>query len=131
MKHTDGADVTTQITRLTGALAFAAQAHANQRRKGAAQEPYINHLIEVLDLVAQATGGEDTDLLIAALLHDACEDTAISRGELAERFGDRVAQIVHENSDDMSLPKDERRRKRIAGMSSKSPAARIVSIPSP
>ncbi|MDJ0895998.1 MAG: hypothetical protein QNJ92_12725, partial [Alphaproteobacteria bacterium] len=46
------------VTRLTRALSFAAEAHANQRRKGAAQEPYLNHLVEVLDLVAQATGGD-------------------------------------------------------------------------
>ena len=58
------------VLRLTQALVFAANAHANQRRKGAAQEPYLNHLIEVLDLVAQSTKGEDTDLLIAALLQN-------------------------------------------------------------
>ncbi len=114
--------------RLTGALAFAAEAHANQRRKGAAQEPYINHLIEVLDLVACATGGEDTELMIAALLHDVVEDTPLTREGLAERYGERVARIVAENSDDMSLPKDERRRRRIAGMALKSPEARTVKI---
>ena len=32
---------------LTRAFEFAARAHANQRRKGAAQEPYVNHLAEV------------------------------------------------------------------------------------
>ena len=41
-----------EVRRLTKALAFAAEAHRNHRRKGASQEPYINHLIEVLDLVA-------------------------------------------------------------------------------
>ena len=46
------------VLGLTRALVYAAEAHANQRRKGAAQEPYINHLIEVLDLVARATGGD-------------------------------------------------------------------------
>ncbi len=115
-----------EITRLTGALTFAAEAHANQRRKGAAQEPYLNHLVEVVDLVAQATGGEDTELLIAALLHDVVEDTAVTRERLAEAYGERVARIVQENSDDMSLPKDERRRQRIAAMKTKSPEARIV-----
>ncbi len=115
-----------EITRLTGALVFAAEAHANQRRKGAAQEPYLNHLVEVVDLVAQATGGEDDELLIAALLHDVVEDTAVTKEELAETYGERVGRIVQENSDDMSLPKDERRRQRIAAMKSKSPEARIV-----
>ena len=52
--------------RLTKALLFAAEAHRNQRRKGAAQEPYLNHLIEVLDLVVQATGETDMDLTVEA-----------------------------------------------------------------
>ena len=51
----------------------AARWHVHQRRKGAAQEPYINHLLEVANLVAEATGGNDPDLVIAALLHDAIE----------------------------------------------------------
>ncbi|MFC0220732.1 HD domain-containing protein [Pseudochelatococcus lubricantis] len=118
--------MSTNVLGLTRALVYAAEAHANQRRKGAAQEPYINHLIEVLDLVARATGGEDGELLIAALLHDVVEDTPISAEELAAAFGARVARIVIENSDDMTLPKDERRRQRIAAMAHKSPEARIV-----
>ncbi|MFS8035925.1 HD domain-containing protein [Xanthobacter sp. AM11] len=116
------------VTELTRALAYAAEAHANQRRKGAAQEPYINHLIEVLDLVARTTGGDDTELLIAALLHDVIEDTPRSVDDLRQAFGARVAGIVVENSDDMSLPKDERRRHRIAAMAAKSEAARMVKI---
>ena len=38
-----------ELRRLTKALIFAAEAHRNQRRKGAAQEPYLNHLVEVLE----------------------------------------------------------------------------------
>jgi len=114
------------VTRLTGALVFAAEAHANQRRKGAAQEPYMNHLVEVMDLVAQATDGQDTELLIAALLHDVVEDTSVTSEELVEAYGTRVEGIVRELSDDMSLPKDERKRQRIASMPHKSPEARMV-----
>ncbi|MGB6283794.1 MAG: HD domain-containing protein, partial [Xanthobacteraceae bacterium] len=47
----------------------AAKWHVHQRRKGPAEEPYINHLLEVAMLVADATGGTDTNLVIAALLH--------------------------------------------------------------
>ncbi len=118
--------MSTAVTRLTKALAFAAEAHVDQRRKGAGQEPYVNHLIEVLDLVARTTGGEDLDLLIAALLHDVVEDTAVTREQLAEAFGEDVATTVQETSDDMSLPKDERRRQRIAAMATKSPRARMI-----
>ncbi len=116
------------LLRLTKALTFAAEAHRNQRRKGAAQEPYVNHLIEVLDLLVQTTSNADMDMLIAALLHDVVEATATTYEDVAASFGERVAEIVRENSDDMSLPKGERRRTRIAAMAHKSRAARIVKI---
>ena len=51
--------------------------HVHQRRKGSAQEPYINHLLEVASLVAEATHGKDPDLVAAALLHDAIEDQEV------------------------------------------------------
>jgi HD domain len=114
-----------EVRRLTKALAFAAEAHRNHRRKGASQEPYINHLIEVLDLVASVEGG-DMDVLIAALLHDVLEDTQTGYEELAAAFGERVACIVQENSDDMTLPKPERRRARLASIGKKSRDARLV-----
>ena len=114
-----------EVRRLTKALAFAADAHRNHRRKGASQEPYINHLIEVLDLVASLDAG-DMDILIAALLHDVLEDTRTGYDELVATFGARVARIVRENSDDMTLPKPERRRTRPASISKKSREARVV-----
>jgi (p)ppGpp synthase/HD superfamily hydrolase len=45
----------------------AARWHVHQRRKGAAQEPYVNHLLEVATLVAEATDGKDLELVVAAL----------------------------------------------------------------
>jgi HD domain len=116
------------LRRLTKALSFAAEAHRNQRRKGAAQEPYLNHLIEVLDLLVQTRSHADMDMLIAALLHDVVEDTATTYEDVAASFGKRVAEIVRENSDNMSLPKAERRRARIAAMALKSRAARMVKM---
>ena len=74
------------LRRLTKALLFAAEAHRNQRRKGAAQEPYLNHLIEVLDLVVQASDGTDMDMLLAALLHDVVEDTSTTYEDIAANF---------------------------------------------
>lgn len=116
------------VIQLTRALTFAAAAHVNQRRKGAAQEPYIDHLIEVLDLVAGATGGDDIELCIAALLHDVIEDTDVTPAALEDAFGSRILRIVEENSDDMTLPKAERRQRRISSMARKSPEARIIKI---
>jgi len=72
----------------------AARWHVHQRRKGIAQEPYINHLLEVASLVAEATGGTDPKLVIAAFVHDAIEDQGVTSEMLASEFGQHVADIV-------------------------------------
>jgi guanosine-3',5'-bis(diphosphate) 3'-pyrophosphohydrolase len=89
----------------------AARWHVHQRRKGIAQEPYVNHLLEVANLVTEATGGTDPTLVIAALLHDAIEDQGVASKTIASAFGKHVADIVMEVTDDKTLPKDERKRK--------------------
>ena len=65
----------------------AARWPVHQRRKGIAQEPYINHLLEVASLVTEATGGTDPNLVIAALLHDAVEDQGVTSEMLTSEFG--------------------------------------------
>src|SRR3989454_3275020 len=69
----------------------AARWHVHQRRKGVAEEPYINHLLEVASLVTEATRGADPNLVIAALLHDAIEDQEVPREMIADIFGEDVA----------------------------------------
>ncbi|MEO1091328.1 MAG: HD domain-containing protein [Pseudomonadota bacterium] len=118
----------TEIERLLAALSFAAHAHANQRRKGASQEPYVNHLIEVAGLVGEATGGADVELVAAALLHDSVEDTPVTLEDLDEHFGPRVAAIVAGASDDMTLPKAERQRRRIERAAGKPDDVKLVKI---
>lgn len=88
--------------RFTDALRVAAEIHWNQRRKGT-DLPYIGHLMAVCALVIQAGGEEDE--AIAALLHDALEDTDFPAEEIRERFGDRVLEIVRGCSD--GLPEAE------------------------
>lgn len=88
----------------------AAHWHSGQKRKGVAGEPYINHLIEVAKLAAEATGGTDPELVAAAFLHDAVEDQQIPLSEIAAKFGGDVASLVAEVTDDKSLPKAERKR---------------------
>ncbi len=114
------------IVRLAEAYHFAAQQHVSQRRKGEAAEPYINHLTEVVELVARATGGADVDLLIAAALHDTVEDTGVRPEELAARFGGRVAELVAEVTDDKSLAKAERKRLQIEHAAHASPGAKLI-----
>ena len=83
----------------------AAHWHAHQRRKGKHEEPYINHLLEVAMLVAEATEGKRPDLVIAALLHDAIEDQEVPRGMIAASFGEDVASLVEELTDDKTQPR--------------------------
>ena len=106
----------------------AARWHVNQRRKGATQEPYINHLLEVASLVADATHGKDPDLVIAALLHDAIEDQKIPQEVIAENFGEDVASLVMEVTDDKTKPKEERKRLQIVNAPNKSPRAKLLKL---
>ena len=78
------------IDRIIDAILFAIHAHENQERK--AGGPYIVHPLRVaLQTLAL---GEDTETIIAAVLHDVVEDTSIPLAEIKRRFGDHVASIV-------------------------------------
>ena len=107
---------------------FAAQRHAHQKRKGAAGEPYINHLLDVAQLVSSALTEPDPDLVIAALLHDTIEDAGVTREEIVQRFGSDVAELVMEVTDDKSLPKAQRKRLQIENAPKKSTRAQIIKI---
>ena len=69
----------TDLVLVSKAADFAPRRHAAQRRKGTAAEPYVNHLAEVVALLADASGGADPVLVAARWLHDAVEDTAVGR----------------------------------------------------
>lgn len=116
------------VVAVARALDFAARKHSNQRRKGEAGEPYVNHLAEVARLVAEATEGKDTTAVLAALLHDAIEDTPTTREELEREFGREVADIVVEVTDDKNLPKAERKRLQVETAPGKSRRAKLVKI---
>src|ERR1700751_4168933 len=110
------------------AAELAAHRHNGLTRKGRGIEPYINHLTEVANLLATATDGADAELVAAGWLHDTIEDTETTREELAQKFSERVASLVVECTDDMSLPKAERRRLQVVNASHKSPSARLIKI---
>jgi (p)ppGpp synthase/HD superfamily hydrolase len=92
------------IVAIMRAAGFAARKYVDQRRKREEAEPYLNHLIEVASLVAEATDG-DPDAVIAALLHDAVEDQGVTVAEIADLFGPTAASLVAEVTDDKNLPK--------------------------
>jgi guanosine-3',5'-bis(diphosphate) 3'-pyrophosphohydrolase len=89
--------------RFLDALNFAALRHRTQRRKGERGAPYVNHLIEVANILA-SHGLEETELLCAAVLHDVIEDAEVTAEEVRQRFGNRIASIVLEVTDDPGLP---------------------------
>ena len=118
----------TSLRLVSEAADLAARRHNGMARKGRGNEPYINHLAEVAHLLADVTDGADAELVAAGWLHDTIEDTETTREELAERFGPRVAALVVEVTDDMSLPKTTRRQKQIADAPHKSPGAKLIKI---
>jgi len=113
---------------VSDAAEFAAHRHTGMARKGRGDEPYINHLAEVANLLAAATDGGDAELVAAGWLHDTVEDTGTTREELAQKFGERVAALVVEVTDDMKLSQPERRQKQIEDAPHKSPGAKLIKI---
>lgn len=113
---------------LARALDFAARAHSDQRRKGKAAEPYINHVAEVALLLAEATDGADPQLVAAGILHDTIEDTGTSFEQLSEVFGQEVAALVQEVTDDKRLPKESRKLLQIERAPYKSARAKLIKI---
>ena len=81
---------TADIKRIRDAFEFAREAHGDQKRKDGS--PYITHPIAAAKIVAEM--GLDEDSVIAALLHDCIEDTDVTHGDVAEKFGDSVAELV-------------------------------------
>ncbi|HTY03927.1 MAG TPA: bifunctional (p)ppGpp synthetase/guanosine-3',5'-bis(diphosphate) 3'-pyrophosphohydrolase [Rhodocyclaceae bacterium] len=76
--------------QVEGAYQFSAEAHAGQYRSSG--EPYVSHPLAVAGTLANWR--LDAQALIAALLHDVMEDTAISKEQITERFGKVAAELV-------------------------------------
>jgi guanosine-3',5'-bis(diphosphate) 3'-pyrophosphohydrolase len=110
------------------ALEFAAHKHRDQKRKDAAASPYINHPIQLANVLCTDAGVTDSAVLAAALLHDTLEDTQTTVAELREAFGERIAAIVAEVTDDKSLLKSERKRLQIEHAAHISREAKLVKL---
>lgn len=106
---------------------FAARRHRDHKRKGASEEPYINHLLEVSALLV-SVGIEDEEVLAAAVLHDSVEDVGVTFTEIEERFGRRVSEIVAELTDDKGLPRDLRKQLEVERAATASVAAQSIKV---
>jgi len=116
------------LALLLKAIYFSAQKHRHQTRKDTAASPFINHPIEVANLLW--TIGEicDTIAITAAILHDTIEDTDTTCEELRVNFGNEVLELVLEVSDDKNLPKRERKRKQIVHSPNLSKSAKLIKL---
>ena len=113
---------------LAHAYEFASHAHRDQRRRGN-KEPYINHPLRVARTVAERKAG--VEVIIAAVLHDVVEDTAVTIGEVVMLFGQPVGDLVQELTDPPSienLPRKVRKRLQAEKFASASAGARMVKM---
>ena len=125
MQQSKTADVSAE--RYGKALAYAAEKHAGQKRKGT-RIPYISHPMAVASLVLEYGGGEDE--VIAALLHDVAEDCGGQEAldEIRRRFGMGVAAIVEGCSDTLESPKPKWRPRKEAHLEHLQTAHRSVRL---
>ena len=89
---------------LNRAIVFAVEKHAGAVRKGTVI-PYIVHPLEALAIASSMTDRQE--VLAAAVLHDVVEDAGVSRSELVDRFGERVAELVMAESEDKREDEDK------------------------
>jgi HD domain len=122
--------------RLNQALELATRLHAADRRE---REPYVNHLLRVAIRIMSHYSVRDTDVIIAALLHDAVEDHAAELAPgggqqdalavLAAEFGPRVAELVAAvTNPDYAPDRDtnEQYRQHVADSLRRNPWARVI-----
>ena len=116
---------------LDRAIIFAVRAHAGTERRGKGY-PYIVHPLEALEIVSTMTA--DQELLAAAVLHDTVEDTAVTLAQLQAIFGERIAKLVADESDEVheGLSEEEswhaRKRAAIERLSRASRDAKMVAL---
>ncbi|MGF1457976.1 MAG: HD domain-containing protein [Leptolyngbyaceae cyanobacterium] len=116
------------LPEITAALHFATHKHRRQRRKDPQSTPYINHPIELLNILVREVQVEDSVVLMGALLHDTVEDTATTLAEIRDQFGPEVARVVEELTDDKSLPEAVRKQQQVEHAATMSDRAKLVKL---
>jgi (p)ppGpp synthase/HD superfamily hydrolase len=114
------------------AMRLAASAHEAQRRKGT-DIPYVTHLAHVA-LILSRSGFDDDDILAAALLHDAVEDTELTHEDIVRDFGETIGQLVSavsevkHDEDGIALPWRHRKEEHVARLRHEPIAARAITL---
>ena len=113
------------------ALEFAARAHGSQQRKYT-EEPYVEHLKRVAETVR--TVPHTPEMISAAYLHDVVEDTPVTIEEVKREFGEKVASLVHELTDEYMkenyphLNRRMRKKKEVERQAQMSPEAKTIKL---
>lgn len=123
---TPGIDAAVERSDLVrDALETARRAHAGQLRRGSDGRPFIDHPIAVAELLIGHRFSDE--VLAAALLHDVVEKSQIDGGEVRERFGDVVADLVEALTEDESIPSyEERKEEHRQRVAAADPAAQAI-----
>lgn len=96
------------MDKILEAINFATNAHKDQKRKGK-EVSYIMHPLSVGLLLAKS--GAEEEVVIAGILHDTIEDTDVTYSDIVKKFGNRVADIVNDVTEqDKLLPWTERKK---------------------
>lgn len=115
------------LEAVADALHFAADRHRGQRRLDERGSPYVIHPLEVAGLLA-ASGIDDTETLVAAILHDVVEDTGTPAAEIVRRFGPGVGSVVVELTDTPGQDRAIRHRLQEERVPRLSPPARLIKL---
>jgi len=75
---------------LNRAYVFAMKAHGQQKR--ASGDPYFSHPLEVAAILTEFKLDDAT--IVAAMLHDTIEDTAVTREDIDSMFGTEIGGLV-------------------------------------
>ena len=109
------------------AVQFATEAHSGTERRGKGY-PYIIHPMEAAAIVATMT--HDQEMLAAAILHDTVEDTDVTIEQIRERFGDRVALLVQNETAplDENMPWREKKAAQLKQLADAPYDSKIVAL---
>jgi guanosine-3',5'-bis(diphosphate) 3'-pyrophosphohydrolase len=113
--------------RFSKAVVFACKKHEGHTRDDK-QTPYAVHPIRVCEHLRRIAGEEDESVLCAALLHDTIEDAAVTFDNIASTFGEDVAALVSELTNDNRLPKARRRSEMMEKLNKLSPRAKRIKL---
>jgi (p)ppGpp synthase/HD superfamily hydrolase len=114
------------LSKLKSAELFAKEKHVSMTRKDG-KTHYSDHLESVVNRLKNL-GITDEDVLAAAWLHDAIEDTNTTFDDIEQRFGSKVAVLVLVLSKDKNLPKGQKEEQYTRQLKNASWEAQLIKL---